>query len=248
MKPRSNTLFHFTKSKETLFKIFRNGYWPRFCLEDIRWQGFPEIDFVAFPMVCFCDIPIARISEHIAFYGGYGLGMKREWAEKNNLNPVFYISPGAGVSQCLQDIAFQIAETSTEDSDKDNVFKHYRYLVSHTKPTSGEMILVSGDPVTKEFYLESEWRYVPQKKEIPSHLGKKAFEEEEKLRSSNESSLEYGALEFLPTDVSYVFVPKDSDIPNIINFMQNELDQFPNADLKVLFSRVISIESINRDI
>jgi len=39
MKPRSSTLFHFTKNEEILFDIMENGFWPRYCLEDIQWQG-----------------------------------------------------------------------------------------------------------------------------------------------------------------------------------------------------------------
>lgn len=49
-------------------------------------------DFVAFPMVCFCDIPLSRIDEHIGFYGKFGIGMTRKWAEQNGLNPVLYAS------------------------------------------------------------------------------------------------------------------------------------------------------------
>lgn len=49
-------------------------------------------DFVAFPMVCFCDIPLSRIDEHIGFYGRFGIGMTRKWAEQNGLNPVLYAS------------------------------------------------------------------------------------------------------------------------------------------------------------
>ncbi|MFS2265232.1 abortive infection system antitoxin AbiGi family protein [Vibrio vulnificus] len=67
-------LFHFTNNKETLKLIFNHGYWPRYCLEDIRWVNQVNAPYMAFPMVCFCDIPLSRISEHVSFYGNYGLG------------------------------------------------------------------------------------------------------------------------------------------------------------------------------
>ena len=51
-----------------------------------------------------------------------------------------------------------------------------------------------------------------------------------------------------PSDVKYIFVKSDSDIPDIINFIQTELDRFPAAALKVLMSRVVSLESITMDL
>jgi hypothetical protein len=92
MRPRSQSLFHFTNQAESLFDILKAGFWPKYCLEDIGWQNFEKFDYIAFPMVCFCDIPLSRIAEHTGYYGSYGIGLKKEWAEKNALNPVLYIS------------------------------------------------------------------------------------------------------------------------------------------------------------
>lgn len=35
MRPRSNSLFHFTNDENFLFDILKSGFWPRYCLEDI---------------------------------------------------------------------------------------------------------------------------------------------------------------------------------------------------------------------
>jgi len=94
--PRAISLFHFTKSMDVLQTILKEGFWPRYCLEDVQWQGHDTYEFVAYPMVCFCDIPISRISEHVGFYGSYGIGLTKQWGIKNNLNPVFYFSARVG--------------------------------------------------------------------------------------------------------------------------------------------------------
>lgn len=244
MKPRSSTLFHFTKNENVIFDIFKNGFWPRYCLEDIQYQGFDKFEFIAFPMVCFCDIPLSRILEHVDFYGSYGIGLSKDWAAKNNLNPLLYVSLGSDLNHCVSNIMGNILEL--KEKDRGNSLNLIRYLIAHSKPTVGR-ILIDGEPVNKEFYQESEWRYVPQNKNVAEYMLQDSFEDEGKLKEAHESSKEHSSLKFLPGDVAYVFVPKDSDIPNIINFMQSELDHYPNADLKVLFSRVISIESISRD-
>ncbi|PWQ95415.1 abortive infection system antitoxin AbiGi family protein [Leucothrix pacifica] len=241
MRPRSNSLFHFTKNEEILFDIMKNGFWPRYCLEDIQWQG--GKDFVAFPMVCFCDIPLARINDHVDSYGSYGIGLSKAWAEKNNLNPLIYISSGSALSSCVKRIFKHTKNTKAEENTPAD---DSRYLIAHSKPTVGKMIQ-EGVPVEKDFYQESEWRFVPSHDEVTNYLRRDQFEEKNILEEKHAKTREFSSLKFVPSDVSYVFVPKDSDIPNIINFMQNQLDHYPSADLKILFSRVISLESIRRD-
>jgi hypothetical protein len=245
MKPRSSTLFHFTKSEGILFDIFKNGFWPRYCLENLPWKEIKKNQFIAFPMVCFCDIPLARISEHVGFYGSYGIGLSKSWAEKNCLNPLFYHSSESKLSDIVGEIMGSVLKLAGEDRVK--AIDDIKYLIAYSKPTIGRMI-IDGKPISKEFYQESEWRYVPKNENVETHLLQEGFDDKRQLEEAHKNSREHASLKFLPTDVSYVFVPKDSDIPNIINFMQSELDHYPNADLKVLFSRVISIENIKRDI
>lgn len=44
------------------------------------------------PMVCFCDIPLSLIKEHFDWYGKYGIGIKRQYARKVGVKPVWYIT------------------------------------------------------------------------------------------------------------------------------------------------------------
>lgn len=245
LKPRSSTLFHFTKSLDVLKSILRDGFWPRYCLEDIEWQGH-NMEFVAFPMVCFCDIPISRISEHVSFYGSFGLGLTKEWGAKNNLNPVMYFAGDNGLPECITSLVEAISHI--EDEEKENEANaNIRFILAHSKPINGRMIM-AGEPVYKDFYQESEWRLVPQNDSVKDFMLKEDFEDKEKLLSHNEDTREHCQVKVSPDDVKYIFVPRDSDIPKVINFIQAELDHFPNADVKVLMSRVTSLESMYEDI
>lgn len=246
MHPKSNTLFHFTKSLETLKLILQNGFWPRYCLEHISWMGLEDIDYIAYPMVCFCDIPLSRISEHVDFYGQFGVGVTRQWAETNNLNPVIYVAGENGLTASFRELTDQSEQHATPDLQNASKVT-LRYIYAHSKPTVGNMVL-EGSSVAKQFYQESEWRHVPKNANIQEYLFRSAFENPPRTQKANSETKEHCMLKFGPRDVRYVFVKSDSDIPDIINFFQANLDHYPNADLKILMSRVISLESISEDL
>ncbi|WP_180913071.1 abortive infection system antitoxin AbiGi family protein [Vibrio parahaemolyticus] len=245
MNPKSHTLFHFTKNKDTLLKILKGGFWPRYCLEDISWQGYDGQDFVAHPMVCFCDIPLSRIDEHVDFYGMYGVGVTKEWAEINKITPVQYISNNNHLKKTFQDL---INVSSNLNKEEAKQFLHnFRYLLAHIKPTQGRM-LVDGLSVDKEFYQESEWRCVPKHPEKLDHLTKEMFDSYETLSNANKVTFDNCRLKITPNDIKYIFVKEDSDIPEVINFIQSDLDEYSASQVKILMSRVISLESIKKDI
>ena len=245
MNPKSHTLFHFTKSGKILREIIINGFWPRYCLEDVGWLGLAKYDFVAYPMVCFCDIPLSRVDEHVNFYGEYGIGMTKEWAESNKLTPILYVAPNNNIPHTFRAI-INLSKNLCED-DQNNIKQQVRYLLAHSKPTEGSMV-ISGKVVPKEFHQELEWRYVPKNYDIFDCLYRSEFEDDKILNSANSKTKESCSIAFEPKDIRYIFVRKDSDIPGIINFIQQELDSYPSADLKVLMSRVTSLESISRDL
>lgn len=245
MKPKSHTLFHFTQSVNTLKLIMKNGFWPKYCLEDVRWLGYEVFDFIAYPMVCFCDIPLSRADEHVNFYGDFGIGMTRQWAERNKLTPILYISENNNFPKTFRDLVDY--SVSMKEEKRDEAKKTVRYILAHSKPTEGN-IVVGNDVVKKEFYQESEWRCVPKSDKIVDYLSRKDFDDEEVLLKCNELTREHCILPITPNDIKYIFVKSDSEIPDIINYIQTELDHFPNADIKVLMSRVTSLESIRCDI
>lgn len=245
MNPKSHTLFHFTKSRETLKRIIQNGFWPRYCLEDVNWLGYDGFRFIAYPIVCFCDIPLSRIQEHVDFYGEFGLGLTKEWAEANGLNPVLYVSSENNVSKSFRELNDHANNMKGEKQRASKITM--RYLCAYAKPTSGKMV-IEGKPVQKEFYQESEWRFIPKCSEISEYLRQDEFDDTDKLSSANALTKVQCTIRFTPKDIKYIFVKTDADIPDIINFIQTDLDTFPSADLKVLMSRVTSLESIAKDL
>ncbi|MNM52638.1 hypothetical protein D3C81_637230 [compost metagenome] len=246
MTPKSSALFHFTKSMETLKHILRGGFWPRYCLEDVSWLGYDEFDYVAYPMVCFCEIPLSRISDHVDFYGSFGIGLTRQWAEKNGLNPVFYVSGGNNIAGSFRSFN-ELATIKGDNVLTDKLKTVLREFLAFSKPTVGKMFY-EDRPVEKLFYQESEWRYVAKHPDIQPYVIRKNHDDEEVRSDLNDKTREHSMLKIAPSDIRYIFVRQDADIPEIINFIHVELDDHPGADQKLLMSRVVSLESLRYDI
>ena len=245
MKPRSDTLFHFTRNVETLKSILKYGFWPRYSLEDFNWYS-SSIGLISYPMVCFCDIPLARISDHIGFYGDFGIGVSRTWADTNRLNPLVYLANDTPVSLALSRLLNN--NLTADNGYYQNSANDINSIISFVKPVWG-YVNVNGLPAKKEFYQENEWRYVPLNNNlIKPWISKEEHLNPTNLQAFNEQARMHGSLTITPHDIKYIFVKDDSDIPGLVDYVHANLGQYSGNDLKILNSRIISTHSISQDI
>jgi hypothetical protein len=71
--------------RSTIAGFLKNDFRPHYCLEDFNviFPGEPEDNLsLAIPMVSFCDIPLSQSQQHLDTYGGYGIGLTKEWAKE----------------------------------------------------------------------------------------------------------------------------------------------------------------------
>ena len=236
MSPKSSSLFHFTRSLEFLKGIVQNGFKPRYCLEDTRYLG---INYIGLPMCCFCDIPISRIQEHTSFYGEYGLGMTKDWGARSRLEPLLYAPADGAITSFINYYVNEKRDVHPDQKEMDD--GHLARLLGLTKPVHGNM-LVSGKVTKKDFYQENEWRFVPPNYEI---LLENEFEAGKDIGNIEMESF---ALKFSPLDVKYIFVRSDAEIPVIFDFIHNNLGHWPLNEIKILTSRITSLETIAKDV
>lgn len=241
MKPKSDNLFHFTKNIDVLKNILLNGFFPRYCLEDTRWLGIKD-DFLAYPMVCFCDIPISRISDHTTFYGEYGLGLTKNWGLTNRLTPIIYAPAGSAATQ-ITDFLFGLDYKGDPDKDKKEAaqLEQIYKMITLIKPITGQMY-VGGSVVEKDFYQENEWRFIPQGNSI---LSSEKFPTE---RDTENTKMEKFKLDVSPQDIKYIFVKSDHEIPDLVDFINTKLGHYPHNALKLLNTRILSLETIASDL
>ena len=109
------------------------------------------------------------------------------------------------------------------------------------KPLSGKMVL-GGKVIKKDFYQESEWRYVPP---VDTLIRSEEFEAE---RDEENAKMEQYAIPISASDIRYIFVQSDSDIPLLVDFINTELGHFSHNDIKILMSRITSLETLSNDL
>ena len=269
MSIRTHSLFHFTEELASLQNILSSGlFWPRYSLEDLSWTQSGNTWQIAFPIVSFCDIPISRIEDHTAFYGEYGIGLTQDWGKAAGLNPLLYINEKSPFSKELHAAAITVLEKgeekekpsggaddveateTTEAAQRDwtSLFQAL-HLLSYTKPLTGEMRRRGGTQ-TKDFYAESEWRYIPSAVMTTDmcYLSDEDFRDAKALKKANETVIEKGALAFSIGDIRYLFVKTISEVPLLVDFINANLGQYPANQLKILVSRIFSLEELRYDI
>jgi len=254
MKPKSDNLFHFTSRLDYLKSILDKGLQPRICQEDISFLNGKE-KFLSVPMVCFCDIPISRLNDHTDFYGSYGVGLTRNWAEKNEVHPISYTSnsgPLADTSRFLLSKFLEMKASNTGlmvlDNDLQKDLKDYQQkikrLMAFSKPYRGKQKKHStGREEKKTFFEENEWRFVPHDYVFNDLSGKpERFESQNDLHSAN-------PLKFEPEDIRYIFVKSETEINEIFDFVLKKYKKNPDqSKVKNLLTRITCLESIGKDL
>ena len=82
-------LFHFTNGRTNLFDILDSHFKVSYAREKV--EGSETKREFAVPMVYFCDLKLSELKTHMGKYGNFGIGLTKEWANRNGLNPVMYI-------------------------------------------------------------------------------------------------------------------------------------------------------------
>jgi hypothetical protein len=244
----ANTLFHFTE-KGLLKEILKNDFHPKYSLEDLS-NATPPLSIYKktyIPMVCFCDLIFSQIKNHIVFYGDYGIGLRKSgWGIETGISPIYYVPESSISAGHIQSIAIEVGKKLKNRTERTAIRKQLQNFYKYVKPYEGETY----NRITKEkenriFYDEREWRYVPSTFPVISKLRTKSTE----IFDKNERMSKTEKLRFTAKDVKYIIVKNEDDIPEFVDFIEEELqDRFPDPkERKILVSKLISVNQIDDD-
>ncbi|HHT9122472.1 MAG TPA: abortive infection system antitoxin AbiGi family protein [Candidatus Wunengus sp. YC63] len=248
-KIHSKTLFHFT-NQAGLIGILQSNFRASFVKERMSQQNGRNWDYWV-PMLCFCDIPLHLISDHINQYGQYGLGLSREWALRSKLNPVFYYQP----SSLLFDEFDSMMTLQHEDhsglikegmliKSTHNIYLKTRYLLQYFKPWFGYDFKLNKE---RRFYDEREWRYVP----LAEGCFESIYNDDNEFASKKDEyykKLRVPNLVFAPKDINYIVLHEESERYDIVQRIREIKGKYSYRDVETLISKVITVEQIEDDI
>ncbi len=235
----SNTLFHFTKSKESLISILKHNFYPQLCYENFFGTIFGSPQGVvgfekAVPMVCFCDLPLSQVERHTKTYGEYAIGLSKEWAIKNKVNPVVYTYPGSDLSKKLNDLLLNFPEKEENNGndnplkiDKNDFKNQLISVLQYVKPYEGMLWKdCKYHDIKVRYYDEREWRYIPRHcEELPKPIMLRIKGEEEAKAFSEINNmlknLDGLKLKFEPKDIRYIIVKSEREILSILDEIIN---------------------------
>ncbi len=262
----ANTLFHFTSSKEYLVDILIHTFHPRYCPEDIPILGKEyekdDIPNHAFPMTCFCDIPLSQISDHAEKYGNYAIGLSKDWGIKNGINPILYTIPNTTLANSIKDLVDSLLDLPATSSivEAKNQLKSYQNLIClacFSKNYEGRQFKngeYKGEKIN--FYNEKEWRYVPTMKVMDTIMKKSKiavampgniFTNNETVKEWNKVLREECNIPFTPNDIKYIIVKSEEEIVPMFEEVMRIKAQFSDEEKKLLTTRIISMENIRED-
>lgn len=244
----SNSLFHFTK-KEYLLNILQNNFIPRYSKERFN-NGSITYDYWV-PMVAFCDIPLSQIGRHIDEYGKYAIGLKRNWALENKLNPVQYYNHQSTFyskyNKLMSSMNEKVKKSERSLLFTNNAVDDYlsaKYLYTFFKPYQGYDFKLENE---KTFYEEREWRFVRESIDFDDFMIPEPLVQADiKIKNLNEKIIDKKLI-FEPKDISCIIIEKDEERLEIVQMIKSIKGSFPHNDVEVLSTKILSIDQILSD-
>lgn len=243
-----NSVIHYPQTIDNLKGILSEGFRVKYCLEKVT--GVP----VAFPMVSFCDIPLSDALSHSENYGKFAIGLSKEWAVENNLNPVLYISDNSFLDQQFRTQSDRLNQEFRNGKVNDRFWlKQFNSLLSFVKSVQGTR-MKDGILCDVNQYNEREWRYVPTEDQLKAVsidgfpinfqiYGPTYQHNKDKINNY----LRALRLKFQPKDISHIIVSDVDHAKQIITFIKQNYTAIPTDEIDLIITKVITMKQIAED-
>lgn len=220
---------------------------------------------IGIPMVCFCDIPLSKVKDHLSWYGEYGIGLDKKWGIDQGISPILYIDPLSATTEAMIGALSAYNKIWLEGlkAEKDypdlmkaiepNLLNALERFMAFSKPYVGHFEHNGKKDEEKVFYDEREWRFVPDLKNKPIkqflYSSDPNFAE---VRAKNLSGLTKDTdlcITVTPSNIKYIVVENEKDIVPIMNKLEAKFgDQnYSQNTMKKLMTNIITTKQIRED-
>jgi len=241
MSITGNSIYHIT-TLDNLKNILELKHFKiNYCRETLE-TGIPnEYNCYAVPMVSFCDSTPDNMKEQLNSYKNYAIGLKKEWAYKNKLNPVIYLNQNSNVVSNLNILHKEVFKNTVADKLNQAEIA-LADLFRHIKNYEGLLIRENdfGDIELTENYRfsnEKEWRYCPTNEELAGNFfiadsiytnddikNKEKYKCFKEIKKSENEKISNLKLEFTIDDISDIIITKDSERNEILSILEGNHD------------------------
>jgi hypothetical protein len=215
----ANTLFRFFTKPEYLFSTIENhALIPRYYGENVDYLDIGHHQ-IYYPMICFCDITIHRLSEHLKVYGQYGIAFSKAWGIENGIQPLQYVNAKSALCSDFSK-AFISAINNEADTAEANFLLTQMYYM---KPIEGNMPR-DGKDIFKNFTDECEWRFIPPVVtiDLPQIVSE---DDAASIGKLNDTIFDHDScwLKFDYSDVKYIIIPDESELPAVCDVIEHSV-------------------------
>ncbi|BBB62012.1 hypothetical protein UNDKW_3739 [Undibacterium sp. KW1] len=244
-------LFHFTRQQSSLQGILQETFKPSMARERIETDI--EVKEFAVPMISFCDLRLSELRHHMDKYGHFGIGMSKEWAMREGLNPVSYVNPKSEFTNHLIDgikELFDILDKANWPNDLSmldttymKIFNVQRYIKNY----KGNLIRGGQDRGIYTFADEREWRYVLPlfTKLLFPVVPISMIDTPEKKAAWNEQISSH-KLGFKAADIKYLIVKKESNAARLREYI-HKLKNYETGEKDHMLARIVTADQIFSD-
>ena len=237
-KQSANTLFRFFRKRDYLFDALNaSALIPRYYGENVDYLDIGHHQ-ISYPMICFCDINIHRLSEHMSLYGEYGIAFSKSWGVRQGVQPLQYINK---YSVLRRDFTSAFSSAIADDEERpanDYLLTQMLFM----KPIEGTMPRDDKD-ISKNFTDECEWRYVPNAKviELPQIV---CEGEMASVGVLNKTISEHDDcwLKYAYSDIKYIILQTDADFVELCSLVET-LEEGVDVKKKLLSKVIIWSDS-----
>ena len=192
-------------------------------------------------MKCFCDINLHKISEHLSWYGAYGIAFDKKWCLEKGIQAVHYINPKSDLRESFTS-AFAEAR-NTNDDRSENLESYLLNTLMFYKPYQGKTYNQSKKKkMCKCMSDECEWRFVPNVSEMGMDqiIYEELSLEEGVIELMNQALTESdtNAVKYTFSDIKYIIVPDADAFEKLVNAI-DIIDDVSDFERQRLVSRIL---------
>lgn len=239
----TNSIIHYTKSYSVLTSILKEGFRVKYCAEILELRT--TSSRAAHPMISFCDIPLTDSAQHFADYGSYGIGLSKEWAFANGVNPVIYIEKNSLFASHIEGLIRERRNPNTKLKRKQR--REILQIKSYAKNYSGTLKRKSITKLNYRFYNEREWRPVPGRSALNGELFSVPMKDYKKNKDAYNRRLSKIRIKFKLNDISYIILKDTVEIPALARFLRSTYASSNRKELDILLSKICSTVQIQND-